>query len=712
MNLPVSSPEINGLREAGGADELTVLSHPHRRLTKLWRAGGTIDSYEGGTHFAHRTVALSGIVELADFLGRQASRPRECVIRGKYLGDAVQLEREPADYQRNKVLRRKSCFADQALHAIMVDIDRFEPLEADPITEPEQAIEQFILTCLPSGFADVSYCWQLSSSAGAPDKRDILKAHVWFWLEAAATSTALRTFFKDSRYATVDVALFDPIQIHYTADPVFEQGVVDPVPRRSGFVERSQRSVMLDVANVPIAEKPSRQQKLDGAIASDPTVQALNERGMLKGGSSGDGIHITCPFEHEHSGDSGPSSTVYYPAHTGGYERGHFKCLHAHCVEKTDGQFREQIGMVGDGEDDFEIVEPAQADAPAVEAPTERPNSFQLASQRAQAPIKPDLVRGVIPDAEFGIIYGKSGSGKSFAAIDLGYHLARGVPWRGRKVKQRNVFYVAAEGAEGVRRRTTAFCLYHDVDASTPFYTREHPINLYEKNAWKKAASDIVQLTGAEPGVIFIDTLSRSMAGVDENSAKDMSLVIENCQKLARTTGCMVIVIAHAGKNDDQGVRGSSALRAAADFEIAVSRHLETQWRALKLTKSKDDVDGTEFPFVLEPVGVGLDEDGDAVFSAVPVPTDAAPAAARRPQGPKQRLVYDALDDLAAVGGSGSGVDLEKLIDYVLTIKPDASKNARSNLRQVIDVLVESAFFSKKDGLLYSLTPENSFDLL
>ncbi|MEM5461407.1 AAA family ATPase [Paraburkholderia phytofirmans] len=351
-------------------------------------------------------------------------------------------------------------------------------------------------------------------------------------------------------------------------------------------------------------------------------------------------------------------------------------------------------------------AEPVETDADG-----NRINSFQLALKRAEAPIRSDLIKGVIPDAEFGIIFGKSGSGKSFAAIDLGYHLARGAAWRGRKVKQRNVYYIAAEGAHGVRRRAKAYALHHGVDALTPFYTRERAINMHAKNGWVRAAEDINEIAASEPGVIFIDTLSRSIPGVEENSAKDMSQVIENCQMLGRATGSMVIVIAHAGKDDDKGVRGSSTLRAAADFELAVSRHLETQWRCLKLTKAKDDVDGVEFGFELTSVEVGIDEDGDAVFSAVAVPSDDKPDVAKRPQSRDAAHALDVVIELADFSPDG-WVDVEQVIDRVLELHPNASKNARVNIRRWISGAHKLADFDVFDGKVrYSATQPYSDDI-
>lgn len=349
--------------------------------------------------------------------------------------------------------------------------------------------------------------------------------------------------------------------------------------------------------------------------------------------------------------------------------------------------------------DEFDPLEP--------EPSAERVNSFQEVLERAEETPRPDLVKGVIPDAEFGIIYGKPGSGKSFIGMDIGFHLALGLPWRDRKVKQRSVFYVAAEGAHGVRRRARAWASHHKIYHRVPFYTRERAINLYAKNGWVKAAEDINALGGH--GVIIIDTLSRSIPGVEENSAKDMSQVIENCHALGRATGCMVIVIAHAGKDSERGVRGSSTLRAAADFELSVTRHLETQWRCLKLTKAKDDIDGAEFGFTLSSVEVGVDEDCETVWSAVAVPSDERPADKPALDG-KAAWVHDAYFEL--VGTEDPWVEIERIVDRVLELHPDESRSARGNLRRLMAPGEKKlAFFEPFAGKVkYSRIPEYSSD--
>lgn len=86
----------------------------------------------------------------------------------------------------------------------------------------------------------------------------------------------------------------------------------------------------------------------------DPTVAWLDENGWVREYDRSGRVDITCPWEHEHTSDSGPSATSYFPAGVGGFEQGHFRCLHAHCAGRSDGDFVQALGLVAD---DFGVVE-------------------------------------------------------------------------------------------------------------------------------------------------------------------------------------------------------------------------------------------------------------------------------------------------------------------------------------------------------------------
>jgi len=86
-----------------------------------------------------------------------------------------------------------------------------------------------------------------------------------------------------------------------------------------------------------------------------------------------------------------------------------------------------------------------------------------------------------------------------------------------------------------------------------------------------------------------LDTLARSIPGADENSARDLGFFIANADAIARELEVVVIVVHHAGKSVERGMRGSSALHGAADAEWEVSAG--DAGRLVKVVKMKDGAD-------------------------------------------------------------------------------------------------------------------------
>jgi predicted P-loop ATPase len=88
----------------------------------------------------------------------------------------------------------------------------------------------------------------------------------------------------------------------------------------------------------------------------DYIASALLETGaVIDTGRQGE-LFLRCPFESHHSDPSMEpgTSTAYFPAGTGGYETGHFKCLHAHCAGRSDGEFVSALGIAAA---QFDVVE-------------------------------------------------------------------------------------------------------------------------------------------------------------------------------------------------------------------------------------------------------------------------------------------------------------------------------------------------------------------
>lgn len=204
------------------------------------------------------------------------------------------------------------------------------------------------------------------------------------------------------------------------------------------------------------------------------------------------------------------------------------------------------------------------------------------------------LIDGLLPAESFGVVYGASGAFKSFLAFSWGLHIATGKDWSSHKVTQKSVLYVVAEGGIGAPRRIKAWSdEYNDGEQPRGFYRIDipaHMANYEQRLKLESTVDDIQRETGGEIGLIVIDTLARCFAGADENSTKDMNDFIAGCDNVKAKTKATILVVHHSGKNEDKGGRGSSALRAACDFEYKVKRPKDGSTKLiLSCEKMKDD---------------------------------------------------------------------------------------------------------------------------
>ena len=279
----------------------------------------------------------------------------------------------------------------------------------------------------------------------------------------------------------------------------------------------------------------SRAAKLADAVQNDPVARVLVDKGACV---DRDGkLRLPCPFADGHT-PGGDDTVVYLPRYTGGYKHGHFNCFHASCAGRKDGAFLDALGIII-GADDFDVL-PTAGD---------KRTRFLTSAEFAKAKPSAWIVKNVLPQTELGVIYGESGSGKSFFALDLLGAIARGVDWRGHKTLQGlRCGYVAAEGAAGFRKRLVAYSMHHKVSLEK----LEIAILPVAPNFMD--VRDIIGLGNAmlefgKIDVLMVDTLAQVTAGANENSGEDMGRAIGHCKMLHKMTGALVILIHHSGKD-------------------------------------------------------------------------------------------------------------------------------------------------------------------
>lgn len=320
------------------------------------------------------------------------------------------------------------------------------------------------------------------------------------------------------------------------------------------------------------------------------------------------------------------------------------------------------------------------------------------------------LVRGVLPNEGLAALYGPSGSGKSFLALDLCAAVAGGeAEWFGKRVTRVPVTYCALEGERGMGKRAEAWSAGKGASLPSGLRFVTQGIDLRE-------ASDIADLAaavlaaGGRDGLMVVDTLNRAAPGADENASRDMGELIEACKALQRRIGGLVLLVHHTGKDGTKGLRGHSSLYAALDAAIEVTRTDER--REWSVAKSKDGMDGARTAFVLRVVELGHDEDGEPVTSCV-VESDDRAAEVQRvklPQGGNQRIAMDALaEPLRESRDFGEGdappthpcVELEAAVAIVAARLTCEAKRRTERAREAITGLVTRGVYGAKEGWLW-----------
>ncbi len=302
--------------------------------------------------------------------------------------------------------------------------------------------------------------------------------------------------------------------------------------------------------------------------------------------------------------------------------------------------FVEYLHGAREGIDWAQRLEPARVQL----APNLRPlsrhelfNKYQLLTLddlQKRAPVR-WLVDGYLPLGGFGVLYGPSGSGKSFLALDLALCVAARQPWMGQDVMSGPVVYIAAEGMGGMQQRVEAWRFSRPTCDPSGIRFVEWSVNMLDEQDVTTLLAALADLP-IPPALTVIDTLARCLVGGDENAARDMGLFIAAVDRIRAATGGTVLVVHHTGKNGD-AERGSSALRGAADTMIAVTN--DDGLIKVQCDKQKD---APEF----ERMYARLVTVGDSAF----IGKDAG-IALMNPNSPLSRQERAVLDVLSAIFG-------------------------------------------------------------
>jgi hypothetical protein len=264
-----------------------------------------------------------------------------------------------------------------------------------------------------------------------------------------------------------------------------------------------------------------------------------------------------------------------------------------------------------------------------------------------QTVTKDELVKGLLGSGEFSLFVAKPGMGKSVLLGDIGCHIAAGLDWHGRKVKQGLVIYFAAERKALTERRIAAWAKKHGV-TDIPFVVvggnLDLTTGLVDATALAKTIGDLEAMSGHSCVLIILDTVTRTFGPGDQHQSRDMQRYIQAVDTLNRATGAHVAAIHHSPWSDDRG-KGAVDLDGAVDvsFVINVKGSGLAKVFALNCTGANDGEEGAITSFILESVALGTDADGNITSAPVVVQASTAPADGSNLKGSRAKA-FDSLE--------------------------------------------------------------------
>lgn len=243
-------------------------------------------------------------------------------------------------------------------------------------------------------------------------------------------------------------------------------------------------------------------------------------------------------------------------------------------VEQTR---REMARLVSSARQKWSLPEP-QADAIKTDDQIEEDLVFEMLDLEEIESMSPPtyLVEDLIVDDGLTVIYGDPAAGKSFLAIDLGLRVSHAMDWHGTQARSTGVLYIAGEGKRGLGKRVKGWRRKHGMEGvEAPFILLPTAVELTDDKQREKLFRSIdraVERAGFKIGLIIVDTVSRALAGGDENGSDAMGQFVAACDAIKRYAGGALIGVHHAGKDKDRGMRGSSVLLGACDGVLKVTK--------------------------------------------------------------------------------------------------------------------------------------------
>lgn len=264
------------------------------------------------------------------------------------------------------------------------------------------------------------------------------------------------------------------------------------------------------------------------------------------------------------------------------------------------------------------MFKPVAADLPSGNEVTS--GRFRAVDRQGMEFIRPPtwLIEDFLPSGAYAMLFGAPGTFKTFVALDIALSVATGSmmlepsrTWR-KVAKPGPVLFAAGEGRSQITKRVKAWERAHWFGNTVDNLVLIDPVPLITEEldpfiAAAKALRETYPL-------VVIDTVARSMQGVNENAQEHASKFTQLVERLQREFAATVLCLHHTGHDQQQRARGSSSFVGDVDTLIRLDRQGKDMVVALTMVKQKDAPEWTKAKLVkLAEVQVG----GDTTLTVV-----------------------------------------------------------------------------------------------
>lgn len=199
-----------------------------------------------------------------------------------------------------------------------------------------------------------------------------------------------------------------------------------------------------------------------------------------------------------------------------------------------------------------------------------------------------ELIAGIIHRGSKLILGGASKSYKTWALLDLAVSVATGSPWIGFGTRSGKVLYINLEiQREFVRRRIADIIASKQVSLNGNFEIWN--LRGYAADYRSLLPKIRDRIKDAGHSLLVIDPTYKLLGAADENSATDISALLNSIEKLSATTKAAVAMAGHfakgnaAGKEAMDRISGSGVFARDPDTLLVFTKHEEPEAFAVEM---------------------------------------------------------------------------------------------------------------------------------